>query len=367
MPPNLHHLIREATRLTRVGDLTGATRAIQQALGNGATPANDVIDVEAREVRDLALPGRDAVDSRLRGNDERGGNDREGANDATARPPTAEAFIAGRFGGPDLLGRDYKLYIPPDAAHQPRPLVLMLHGCTQDPRDFAAGTRMNDLAREQGLIVLYPAQSRRMNPQGCWNWFKHSHQARGKGEPALLASLVQEVIQRQPVDAGRVYVAGLSAGGAMAAVLGETYPELFAAVGVHSGLAPGVAADLPSALAAMQGGAAAKPNPAAGRPVIVFHGDADATVHPSNGHGVVSRWTQSPAEPQRVAAAQPGGRAATQRIHRGPDGRVLAEHWIVHGAAHAWSGGSPAGSYTDSRGPDASAEMLRFFAEHSLR
>ncbi|MBK0393810.1 alpha/beta hydrolase family esterase [Ramlibacter algicola] len=364
MPPNLHHLIREATRLTRVGDLTGATRAIQQALGNGATPANDVIDVEAREVRDLALPGRDAVDSRLRGNDERGGNDGEGANDATARPPTPEAFIAGRFGGPDLLGRDYKLYIPPDAAHQPRPLVLMLHGCTQDPDDFARGTRMNELAREEGAFVLYPAQAQRANAQRCWNWFKHSHQARGRGEVQLLADMVRDVIASHAIDASRVYVAGLSAGGAMAANLVAAFPELFAAVGVHSGLPAGAAQDLQSGLAAMKQGPR-NAGTVLAVPAIVFHGDADNVVHPANGDAVIKAASGSDA----LVATETGttkGRRFTRRLHADRDGgRVRAEHWVVHGAGHAWSGGSARGSYADAIGPDASAEMLRFFREHA--
>jgi poly(hydroxyalkanoate) depolymerase family esterase len=243
----------------------------------------------------------------------------------------------------------------------------MLHGCTQSPDDFAAGTRMNELARQQGCYVLYPAQAQKANPQRCWNWFKHSHQVRGRGEPAMLAAMTREVMAAHAVDPSRVYVAGLSAGGAMAAILIDAYPELYAAAGVHSGLAAGSAKDLPSALGAMRSGHAGSPTGMARRPVIVFHGDADTTVHPGNGQHVIeaSVGAAGAADPDRRRAA--GGRHYTLSVHKADDGRVLAEHWVVHGSPHAWSGGSRQGSYTDPQGPDASAEMLRFFLEHPRR
>jgi poly(hydroxyalkanoate) depolymerase family esterase len=265
------------------------------------------------------------------------------------------------------MERDYKLYVPPQAGQRPLPLLVKLHGCTQDPDDFATGTRMNELARRQGCFVLYPAQSQKANPQRCWNWFKHSHQQRGRGEPALLAAMTRHVMARHEVDTNRVYVAGLSAGGAMAAILGDAYPDLYAAVGVHSGLASGSASDLPSALAAMRTGAAAtatRPGP----PTIVFHGDADATVHPSNGEHVI---TASAAHPESVREVErqraTGGHNYTRHVHRSPQGSVQAELWLVHGSGHAWSGGSRQGTFTDPAGPDATAEMLRFFLEHPKR
>jgi poly(hydroxyalkanoate) depolymerase family esterase len=344
MNPQFQNLMNEATRLTRAGDLQAATAAIRSALGATGqlepavpNPAFAAIDVEARElpqtrpeVGDTEVPG---------------------------------SFIAGSYanaGG----HRDYKLYIPPTAGAGPLPLVVMLHGCTQNPDDFAAGTAMNEVARARGFYVLYPAQSRKANPQGCWNWFKHSHQQRGRGEAGLLAGMTREVMARHAVDPQRVYVAGLSAGGAMAAILGAAYPELYAAVGVHSGLAAGAASDLPSALAAMKGGATSPPGSMNGVPTIVFHGDADATVHAANADQVVASCAgpTAAAETQRVQDA--GARACTRRIYRDAAGRVVAEHWLVHGAPHAWSGGSAQGSYTDSRGPDASAQMVRFFFEH---
>jgi poly(hydroxyalkanoate) depolymerase family esterase len=371
MPPNFRSLMQDATRLVRGGDLMGATAAIQAALAGSAAdraaaaPApppqgkdDIVIDVAAREI-----PAADRETARgLPADDARNA---PGPNDADA--PAAGTFVAGRF-GEGRAQREFKLYVPPQAAEQALPLVVMLHGCTQDPDDFAAGTRMNELARKQGCFVLYPAQSPQANPQRCWNWFKHTHQQRGRGEPALLAALTRQVMAKHRIDPARVYVAGLSAGGAMAAILGQAYPDLYAAVGVHSGLASGAAKDLPSALAAMRSGADAEASEAPGIPTIVFHGDADSTVHPANGHHVVrASAARSDGEPQAHRERANGGRNYTRHVHRSPAGDVLAEHWVVHGSGHAWSGGSRQGSYTDPAGPDATDEMLRFFLEHPRR
>jgi poly(hydroxyalkanoate) depolymerase family esterase len=261
--------------------------------------------------------------------------------------------------------RSYKLYVPPESHGKKLPLVVMLHGCTQDPDDFAFGTGMNEAACKEGCYVLYPAQSQKMNPQRCWNWFKHSHQVRGRGEAALLAGMTRAVIDEHGVDAQRVYVAGLSAGGAMAAILGAAYPDVFAAVGVHSGLPVGAAKDLPSALAAMQrGGDGAVP---LAPPTIVFHGDQDSIVHPLNGEQAVVACAHTKIARAEVEQGQSrGGHRYTRRIWRNTGGKPVAEHWNVHGAGHAWSGGSCEGSYTDSRGPDATEAMLRFFLTHRL-
>jgi poly(hydroxyalkanoate) depolymerase family esterase len=264
--------------------------------------------------------------------------------------------------------RSYKLYVPPERHGKALPLVVMLHGCTQHPDDFAAGTGMNEAACEQGFYVLYPAQSQKMNPQRCWNWFKHSHQTRGRGEAALLAGMTRAVIEEHGLDSQRVYVAGLSAGGAMAAILGTAYPDVFAAVGVHSGLPVGTATDLPSALAAMQGGAqAAAATAPATPPTIVFHGDQDYIVHPVNGEQAVAACAGAGAAAAEVEQGQSrGGRAYTRRVWRHVGGQPVAEHWSVHGAGHAWSGGRREGSYTDAQGPDATDAMLRFFLTHRL-
>ena len=355
MNPSFERLMAAATRLTRTGNLQAATAAIQAALGRAKAPARqaafaagdetEVIDVQAREV---------AVDPAP----------------ATAPPPAAQPRPqAGEFTDGTYTDANgtlaYKLFSPPGSSIGTKlPLVVMLHGCTQNPDDFAAGTGMNDAALAHGYFVLYPAQAQRANPSRCWNWFKHNHQQRGRGEPALLAAMTRQVIDRCPIDPQRVYVAGLSAGGAMAAILGEVYPELFAAVGVHSGLPTGAANDMPSAFTAMKGGAAARAAAThSGPPTIVFHGDQDGTVHPVNGERVASAASsRTAALTERVDNTN--GRAATRHTFRDHEGRVVAEHWVVHGAGHAWSGGSLRGSYADSQGPDATREMLRFFAAH---
>ena len=348
MNPLFQRLMRDATRMTQGGDLRAATAAIQEALAgrsfDAASPAppaqdNAVIDVVARVLDEAP---------------------------ARAEPPLADQFTAGSFAD-HAMRRDYKLYVPPGADARPLPLVVLLHGCTQDPDDFAAGTAMNALARQHGFHVLYPAQSQQANPQRCWNWFKHSHQQRGRGEPALLAGMTREVMARHRIDADRVYVAGLSAGGAMAAILAGAYPELYAAAGVHSGLAAGSARDLPSALAAMRQGGPLQATTGRGVPTIVFHGEGDSTVHPSNGAQVAAASAGADAVAEVTQATSPGGRPYSRSVYRGPGGGVVAEYWRVQGAPHAWSGGSAQGSYTDPRGPDASAEMLRFFLEHPRR
>ena len=254
--------------------------------------------------------------------------------------------------------RAYKTYIPARGEGLPQPLVVMLHGCKQNPDDFAAGTRMNQLADEIGFIVAYPEQASAANASRCWNWCQPANQQRDDGEPSLIAGITRAVIARHNADPRRVYVAGLSAGGAMAAIMGQTYPDLYAAIGIHSGLPYAAARDLPSALAAM-GGWSSRSAPKCGEsaahavPTIVFHGDGDKTVHPKNGD-LAALATES----RTVENGEEQGRKYTRTISSGKPAR---EHWLVHGAGHAWSGGSVNGSYTDPRGPDAARAMLSFF------
>jgi poly(hydroxyalkanoate) depolymerase family esterase len=292
--------------------------------------------------------------------------------------PNDGQLVAGSYSN-EAGSRAYKLYIPSGyRPGQALPLVVMLHGCTQSPDDFAAGTRMNALAEEHTCLVAYPAQAAAANAQRCWNWFSPGDQQREQGEPSLLAGITRQVMRDHTIDPQRVYVAGLSAGGAAAAIMGATYPDLYAAVGVHSGLAYGAASDLPSAFAAMQQGeAAAEPRsgsvpdgePRRIVPTIVFHGDRDTTVNSRNGDQIIAQARAATTmDFQATATVQhgqvPGGRAYRRMLHADARGRAILEQWVIHGAGHAWSGGSPAGSYTDPQGPDAAREMLRFFLEH---
>jgi len=282
-------------------------------------------------------------------------------------PPTKAPALPGTFSDGSYTNeagtRTYKLYIPSGYQGEPVPLLVMLHGCTQDPDDFATGTQMNQLAEETNCLVVYPAQSPQANTSRCWNWFKAVDQQRDQGEPSIIAGITRTIMKEHAVDPAQVYVAGLSAGGAMATIMGTLYPDLYAAVGVHSGLPFASADDLPSALAAMKGEFRRRHTPGHTLPIIVFHGDQDTTVHPANGHELIAQGTLKVSngviveEPGRV----PDGHAYTRTTHHGDDGNVHAEHWVIHGGGHAWFGGSAQGSFTDGRGPDASREMMRFF------
>jgi poly(hydroxyalkanoate) depolymerase family esterase len=280
-------------------------------------------------------------------------------------------FIAGSYANQSGQ-RPYKLYIPTGYAGRRLPLIVMLHGCSQTPDDFAASTRMNELAEERRCFVLYPAQTDSANHSRCWNWFRRADQVRDQGEPSIIGGMTREILSLYPIDRRKVYVAGLSAGAAMAAVMGVTYPELYAAIGIHSGLACGSAHDRLSALAAMRG----MPAPTPGRqkgptpkppavPIIVFHGDRDRTVHYRNGEHVISQSVgghgASGAEVSVDRGRVPGGHSYTRTVHHDSKGRVAIEYWLVHGGGHAWFGGSPGRSYSDPRGPNAAGEMVRFF------
>ena len=386
--------LREATRLTQAGQLIEATALLQRML-RGERPL-----AEAAAAKGLIrLPGRTPPTIDLKTNGV-GNADRAAPAETPAatahrqRPlfdhakdgtwlglrgakrapasmtdiaPVGTKFIEGTYSN-EAGSRTYKLFVP-SRYHQsqPLPLVVMLHGCTQSPDDFAAGTRMNFIAEEQSCLVVYPAQPSGANPSKCWNWFRAADQRRDEGEPSLIAGITRRVMQEYSVDPKRVFVAGLSAGGAAAAIMGATYSDLYAAVGIHSGLAYGAASDIPSAFAAMRQGGKGGRQAAAGGPMIptiIFHGDRDTTVHPDNGAHVVEYAVGARKTRKKVHRGQiPGGHWYTRTTHTNGEREVL-EHWNVHGAGHAWSGGSPAGSYTDGEGPDATKEMLRFFLDH---
>jgi poly(hydroxyalkanoate) depolymerase family esterase len=261
---------------------------------------------------------------------------------------------------------NYRLYVPADHERRDLALVVMLHGCGQNPEDFALGTQMNGLADEFGLIVAYPHQTRGANPSGCWNWFDPRHQRRGSGEPARLAGLSQELTREFGVGKDRVFAAGLSAGGAMAEVLAATYPDVFDAVGIHSGLAYGSAHDVPSAFAAMKGTATGHAEPQAtnvkGCRKILFHGLADSTVHPMNGERIFDEAERGAGPLLRIDTERRAGAGRASRTAlQDSEGRPVIERWLVEGGGHAWFGGDPRGSYTQSVGLDASRVMVRFF------
>ena len=269
-------------------------------------------------------------------------------------------------------GRRYRLYVPASAADGLQGLIVMLHGCTQNPEDFAAGTGMNALAEEHRLLIAYPAQTGGDNIMSCWNWFRPGDQLRDTGEPAIIAGLTESIRADFAIPRDRVFIAGLSAGGAMAAIMAETYPETYAAIGIHSGLAYGSANDVMSAFSAMggQAGIGERPfrlgdaSPDAAPRVIVFHGSADTTVHPVNADRIIASQGGEPARTARSEHAPSGEiRGYTRTVVERDDGTRGLECWMVDGARHAWSGGHPSGSYTDPRGPNASAEMVRFFLD----
>lgn len=384
----------KATDLTRSGKLQKATALIQSLLQrpkqNDSTPAADDPDalIEGDFIRlepdsappDSAPPDSAAHETRpLR------------LKPRAASTPLAETLRKIAAGGMPVRGplsggagpvpdgaqflslthsaaqgsRNYRLYIPANRQAGPIPLIVMLHGCTQTPEDFAAGTGMNAVAEEFGAMIAYPAQPLGANAQKCWNWYRPEDQARDGGEPAVIAGLTRAIWRNQNADPARTYIAGLSAGGAAAVVMAAAYPDIFSAVGVHSGLPAGSAQDIPSAFAAMRSGSRGQPHRTV-VPTIVFHGLADSTVHPGNGTAVLSQALHAMPglrETTRQGVSD-GGHRYRVTTYLDADGRSLAEHWQIDGAGHAWAGGHSTGSYTDPKGPDASRQMMRFFLQH---
>lgn len=267
--------------------------------------------------------------------------------------------------------RGYKIYLPASEPKRPRGLILMLHGCSQTADDFAVGTHINTLAEKHGLAIAYPEQTKMNNLKLCWNWFKPGNQQRGLGEPAILATLTQKLMKEFGLERDAVFVAGLSAGGAMAAILADVYPEIYSAAGIHSGLTRGSAHSVLTAMAAMRKGGVSEGIVSTiaedSLPVrrIIFQGDSDSTVHPSNAAMIVAAAVGSDAVPSRIGKRTVRERGYARSDYSGSDGAILLEFWMIEGSGHAWSGGRAAGSYTDRKGPDASVQMIRFFLAES--
>jgi poly(hydroxyalkanoate) depolymerase family esterase len=378
----------KARELTLGGKLMEATLAIQQGLGisrnktdksSSTAAAADERVVDTPQVS--ASPGKQPFHTSAVEADVEDVVFREfGFREETAAPvepadspaPTAaastfslETFQSGKH------KYAYRVFVPGNPRPD-MPVVVMLHGCKQDARDFAAGTTMNAVAEREKFIVVYPEQLRQANSMGCWNWFEPAHQARGEGEPAMIAALASHVASLHRADPARIYVAGLSAGGAMAALAGKLYPDVFAAVGVHSGLAPGAARDVPSAFTAMRAGPGKSAAvDAIGLPTIVFQGSADKTVSPVNANVIakeeVASWARNGVHlsPTRVDAPSHDGRESSIVRWTDQAGKAYVEVWTIQSAPHAWAGGDAAGSFTDPKGPGASQAMYRFFALHA--
>lgn len=372
---SLSQTLLRATQMTGMGRLLDATRLIQHALlGLGVNTAKK----RAASPEPQRQPPRAAAGDAAPGPVSAPVSTPSRQEPAAPRTPKAPTFSEDTFvfdGEP----YPYRLYIPaaPDSAaassQAPMPLVVLLHGCKQNAQDFARGTAMNALADEHQCMVLYPEQIAKSNSQRCWNWFEPGHQQLDQGEPGMIAALTRHVLagdyKGRQADPARVYVAGLSAGGAMAAVVAGLYPGIFAAVGVHSGLPSGAAQDLLSAFGAMRRGARGQATPA--MPTIVFHGSADRTVHPDNGEHISDaalaalRASGLALVKSRSTVGAANEQSSTERVvYRAADGPSYVEHWRVDAGPHAWSGGDAAGSYTDPDGPSASAAMLAFFLQH---
>jgi poly(hydroxyalkanoate) depolymerase family esterase len=418
MPNDFAAAMRRAALSIRACDVAEATRLIQDAVmrpGGGRTyqasrpeqsspdsharPARGLIDPDAEIIEPTQAPEPSSVrlggsprplrrvskplcevlrilrEGRLSNEAFGSLTDLKAFRAKTRCPPPGIAegaqFLTRSFAGAEGV-RAYKLYIPACAPAHLRGLVVMLHGCKQDPDDFSAGTAMNAVAEAHGLIVAYPSQSSSANAASCWNWFNPADQMRGSGEPAIIAGITRAIASEFAIAHRRVFVAGLSAGGAMAAVMGETYPDLYAGVGIHSGLAYGSANDVMSAFAAMRGDTLVAPrargcaSSRAGQRVrmIVFQGNADRIVHPSNAERIVAQAGAAvPSPHSRQERVFANGRSYTRTIVADADGTSVLECWLIEGAGHAWSGGHPSGSFTDATGPHASAEMVRFFLD----
>jgi poly(hydroxyalkanoate) depolymerase family esterase len=361
--------IGDAMNLVKKSNVLEATALLRKALsgggansgggdsaGSSSSPAQTFVPPPRRRLGDVLHVLRDARSIVQR---------HSFAPETAQTEALDERFISRNFRSA-AGSLNYRLYLPADRSGRDLSLLLMLHGCTQNPEDFAVGTQMNALADEFGLIVAYPRQPRSANPSSCWNWFDKRHQQRGAGEPAKLAGLAQALAGEFGVRKEQIFAAGLSAGGAMAEVLAATYPDVFNAIGVHSGLAYQAASDVPSALAAMKGTAAATPTHGGVGAIdcrkIIFHGGSDATVHPANAERILDQVRSGSRVLKQIDLDWEieGGRV-NRTVLQDNEGRAVVEQWFVEGGGHAWFGGDSRGTYTQKVGLDASRVMVRFF------
>ncbi len=355
----IERALKSAGLEPRSAALKGVTETIQQALASAGIAQRSSAAQPADAAHPVAKPHLAGAWSDAVLRKQPSDTVAEPANQSAHEPALGE-FVTRSFSNA-AGSRNYKLYVPTGYSGEPMPLLLMLHGCKQNPDDFAAGTRMNELAQQHGFLVAYPEQTRKANGSNCWNWFQAAHQGRDGGEPQILAGIVGDVAVQYRIDSRRVFVAGLSAGAAMAVILGQTHPDVFAGIGAHSGLPHGAAQDVASAFAAMHGGAATRAAASQpGVPTIVFHGDHDRTVVAGNADAIVGHALGADAS-AALTRETTSSAGSTRTVYRDAAGRAQVEQWLVHGAGHAWSGGSKKGSFTNPNGPDASAEMVRFF------
>ena len=378
---NFNRAMIKATCLAGMGRLVDATKLIQRSMTN---------------LSQSMLHGAKVVPSTDAANPSQVKAESDSSAKLTAKStaePVAEPLIKSTSSASGNFVEDqfefegqlypYRLFVPASAKVVPQqkfPLVVLLHGCKQDALDFSQGTAMNQLASEQHCLVLYPEQITAANSGRCWNWFEPEHQLRGQGEPGMIAALTLHVLashggkkaQIPEPDPARVYIAGLSAGGAMATLVAGLYPDIYAALGVHSGLPAGSASSLLTALNAMQIASPQTLAEVSAIPTIVFHGSADATVHPDNSEHIARAAQAAFAQAgiNLTASESQGGtdaRAALRTVYSDAKGVAQIERWSIAEGEHAWSGGDAAGSYTDPQGPSASAAMLAFFLQHRLK
>ncbi|WP_020558383.1 extracellular catalytic domain type 1 short-chain-length polyhydroxyalkanoate depolymerase [Thiofilum flexile] len=361
--------MQETIKLVKAGQWGEATQSLQRALGTKTTARSQT---EQSATPDETPPSESPSNLGALGSLFKAFQDSFKPVPPPPIPSQAQ-FITKTFSN-EYGSRDYKLYIPSSYKTKALPLVVMLHGCTQSSDDFANGTQMNALAEQYQLLIAYPEQSAQANVQRCWNWFKPQDQTHNQGEPSLIAGITQAIMADYRVDKKRVYIAGISAGGAMSAIMAALYPDLYSAVGIHSGLAFGSAQSFSSALMAMNLGIKPIHQPSHFVPLIIFQGDQDKTVAARNAD-ILFEQAKTLYQQQHENASfklctqehsPTDSHPYTCTIIENSQGIHEIEYWKIHGAGHAWSGGDSSGSYTDPKGPDASQEIVRFFLRHAL-